>query len=222
MRLLIIEDEERLANMLKGSLEEECYAVDVEHNGEKGLYRARTNEYDAILLDDILPGKTGSEICRELRRSGKHIPILLMSVQDSTEKKVSLLDVGADDYITKPFSIEEMRARLRAILRRPKTLQNGTLEFGEVVLHPNTFRATYSGKEVYLTTKEFSLLRYLMMNTGRVLSRSMIAEHVWDGESDPFSNSLETHIRNLRRKFEAAGASADTFIKTLPGRGYYI
>jgi DNA-binding response OmpR family regulator len=178
MRILIIEDEPALADILKSSLEAEAYAVDIERDGERGLYRARTNDYDAIVLDDILPGKHGYEVCKELRAGGKSAPILLMSVQSTIDKKVSLLNDGADDYIAKPFAFEEMSARLRALLRRPRNLVQTKLCVGDLMLDEATASASSAGKQIYLTAKEFALLRYLMRNPGRLVSRSMILEHV--------------------------------------------
>ncbi|HVO28470.1 MAG TPA: response regulator transcription factor [Candidatus Paceibacterota bacterium] len=218
MRILIIEDNPRLGRTLKASLESESYAVDIESDGEKGLYRARTNDYDAIVLDDILPGRRGYEICRELRSAGRTAPILLMSVQSEVDRKVSLLNDGADDYLAKPFSYAEMSARLRALLRRPHELVPDRLSFGDLVLDENSSTVTRGGKASYLTAKEFSLLQYLVRNAGHLVTRAMLFEHVWDGETDPVSNMLETHIHNLRRKVERPGLPG--LIHTVPGRGY--
>jgi len=220
MRILIIEDEPRLGNLLKANLEAESYAVDIEGDGEKGLYRARTNDYDAIVLDDILPGKRGYEICRELRARGKNAPILLMSVQAESEWKVALLNDGADDYLTKPFTYAEMSARLRALLRRPRDLQGAEMQVGDLVLDESRSIVIRGTREIYLTAKEFSLLRYLMKNAGRIVSRAMLLEHVWNGEADPLSNMIETHIHNLRRKID--GKDEKKLISTIAGRGYVI
>jgi DNA-binding response OmpR family regulator len=220
MRILIIEDEPRLGNLLKANLEAESYAVDIEGDGEKGLYRARTNDYDAIVLDDILPGKRGYEICRELRARGKNAPILLMSVQAESEWKVALLNDGADDYLTKPFTYAEMSARLRALLRRPRDLQGAEMQVGDLVLDESRSIVIRGTREIYLTAKEFSLLRYLMKNAGRIVSRAMLLEHVWNGEADPLSNMIETHIHNLRRKID--GKDEKKLIRTIAGRGYVI
>lgn len=220
MRILIVEDELRLRNALKSSLEAEAYAVDVESDGEKGLYRARTNEYDAIVLDDMLPGKTGYQICKELRASGKTAPILLMSVQSDIDHKVDLLNDGADDYLAKPFSYVEMSARLRALLRRPAAFVHNELRLGDLTLSEDSSSAVRDGNIVYLTTKEFALLHYLMRNAGRLVSRGMIMEHVWNEAADPFSSTIETHIHNLRRKLEIK--DGEKLIHTIPGRGYIM
>ena len=220
MRILIIEDEPALSQLLKENLQDACYAVDVENDGERGSYRARTNDYDLILLDDILPGKRGSEICRELREGGKTMPILLVSGQYSIERKVSLLNDGADDYITKPFSLEEVNARVRALLRRPRAMTSDELRVGNLTLDRERYAAVFGDTSVPLTAKEFALLQYLMVNAGKVVSRTMILEHVWDGNADSFSNAMETHVANLRRKFMAIGMSET--IRTVAGRGYMI
>jgi len=220
MRILIIEDEPTLGKVLKSNLEAETYSVDIEVDGERGFYRAKTNDYDAIVLDDILPGKRGYEICKELRRSGKTTPILLMSVQAEIDRKVSLLNDGADDYLTKPFSFEEMSARLRALLRRPKNLLHDEFRVHDLVLSESSASVARNGNNIYLTPKEFSLLYYLMKNCGRLVTRSMFLEHVWDGETDPLSNMIETHIYNLRQKIDRPGMKK--IIHTVSGRGYMI
>lgn len=218
MRILIIEDELALGDALKLNLESEAYAVDIERDGDRGWYRAQTTDYDAVVLDDILPGKHGSEICRDLRLRGRTVPILLMSVQSEVGRRVELLDGGADDYLTKPFLFAELSARLRALLRRPRELHYGELCSGDLVLHESGFLAARAGMESYLTAKEFALLHYLMSNEGRVVSRGMIMEHVWDGDVDQFSNMIETHISNLRRKIDVPGLPK--LIRTVSGRGY--
>ena len=220
MKILIIEDNIAFGKVLKDSLEAEAYAVDIEDDGEKGLYRAKTNEYDAIVLDDILPGKQGSEICKELRENGKTTPIIFMSGDSPTEKKVKLLDGGADDYLAKPFTFQEMNARLRAVLRRPHILQYGKVKIGDLILDEATATARCGDKSIRLTAKEFSLLQYLMKNAGRIISHSMILEHVWEGGVDEFSNMVETHIYNVRRKMDGLGVKK--LIHTVSGRGYMI
>ena len=220
MRILIVEDESAFGNLLKSRLEAEAYAVDWETDGERGLFCARTNDYAAIILDDILPGRRGFDICRELRRDGRTTPILFMSVQGEIDTKVESLDIGADDYLAKPFSYAELSARLRALLRRPLIFQPAELRVHDLVLDTDAMSAVRNGKRIYLTTKEYALLHYLMRNAGHLVSRSMILEHVWDGGADPFSNAIEAHIYNLRQKIDRPGL--EKIIKTMPGRGYIL
>ncbi len=220
MRILIIEDEKVLAKNMKSVLEAEHHAVDVDGDGEKGLYHARTNDYDLILLDDMLPNRSGAEICKTLRETGRTTPILLISVQPETARKVMLLNDGADDYLTKPFSYEEMNARVRALLRRPRTFEKDVFSVDDLVLDCDAGSVSRGGMSIYLTTKEFSLLSYLMKHQEKIVSRAMLFEHVWDNEGDLFSNTIEMHIRNLRRKIDREGLKK--LIYTVPGRGYRI
>ncbi len=220
MRILVVEDQEEIAASLKQNLERECYAVDTESDGDRGFYRARTNDYDLILLDNMLPGKTGYEICSELREYRMSTPILILSVQTDIDMKVDLLNCGADDYLTKPFSYSELSARIKALLRRPKIVQGKNLTIGGLTLENNTFSFNFKERKTYLTPKEFMLLEYLMKNPNKVISRGMILEHVWDENADPFSNAIETHIMNLRRKIDPS--DKNSFIKTISGRGYMV
>ncbi len=220
MRILVIEDHVEFAQRLKTGLETQCYAVDIEHDGERGLYRARTNEYDLILLDNVLPGKLGPDICRELREYKMTTPIMILSAQSEIDQKINLLNCGADDYLAKPFSFAELSARMRAILRRPRQIEGPRLIVDDFVLDQRTYSASRNNKDIYLTPKEFSLVEYLMKNKDAVVSRGMIMEHVWDDSADPFSNSIETHIMNLRRKIDH-GAKRK-LIHTIPGRGYTL
>ncbi len=220
MRLLIIEDDEETRESLKASFEEECFAVDTAKDGTDGSYMARVNNYDLIILDHLLPGKDGFEVCDEIRRSGKHVPILMLSVKSEIDHKVQLFGQGIDDYVTKPFSFHELIARVRAILRRPKELKDDVITIDDLKLDMQK-QAIFRGKErIYLTRKEFSLLEYLMRNKGKVLSRGMIMEHVWSADSDPFSNTIEAHILNLRKKIEPGNKKK--LIHSVPGRGYKI
>jgi DNA-binding response OmpR family regulator len=220
MRILIVEDEPALGNLLKSNLEAESYAVDLARDGDVGLQSAKTNNYDAIVLDDILPGKRGGEICAELRRRGQTMPILFMSVRAGTDEKVNSLDLGADDYLAKPFSYSEMSARLRALLRRPRTFQAQELRVDDLIFDESAASVVRDGKKIYLTAKESALLKYLMMNAGTLVTRAMIFEHVWDEEADQLSSMIETHIYNLRRKLDGPGM--EQTIKTISGRGYIL
>jgi DNA-binding response OmpR family regulator len=220
MRLLIIEDDTSLLESLKVSLESESFAVDGCNDGETGSYIARTNDYDLVILDLVLPKKSGIIVCEEIRKAGKKMPILTLSARAEPDLKSKLLDCGADDYITKPFSYQELRSRIRALLRRPKDMFEEILSIDNLIV--DTVRQTVKRgkKDVYLTKKEFSLLEFLLRNKSRVVSRGMIMEHVWNIDSDPFSNTIEAHILNLRKKIEAK--SWKKLVHNVPGRGYKI
>jgi len=220
MRVLCIEDEKEISAFLKSSLEAECFSVDVAEDGERGLFLAHTTNYDLIVLDNILPKKSGFEVCQEVRKKGKKMPILMLSVKSDTPTKVQLLNAGADDYLSKPFSLEELLARINALLRRPLSLENETLQVDDLVLDTKSCTVRRGKKEIYLTRKEFMLLKYLLRNAGTVLSRGMILEHVWDMDTDPFSNTIESHIASLRRKLDTPGKKK--LIHTVPARGYKI
>lgn len=218
MRILVIEDDPKINYFLKTSLESEYFVVDTTHDGAEGLYLAKTNSYDLIILDSMLPSMTGLEICTELRSAEISTPIIGVSVKSETVNKVGFLNAGADDYLTKPFSFEELTARIRALLRRPHIVQTDIIEVGDIILDSKKHTVRKDGVEVYLTRKEFLLLEYLMRNQGTVLSRGMILEHVWDMNADPFSNTIETHIMTLRKKIDQDKETRR--IHTVPGIGY--
>lgn len=220
MRVLVIEDEEKIAAFLKSILKAEYYAVDIASDGEKGLYHALTNEYDLIILDNMLPKKNGYEVCLELRAAGKMTPIIILSVKNEVIAKAELLNAGADDYLTKPFAVGELLARVRALLRRRDKVEQDKISIGPLVLDAKSCVVTKKGKEIDLTRKEFMLLQYLMQNEGAVVSRGMILEHVWDMSTDIFSNTIESHILSLRKKLSDTGKSK--LIQTVSGRGYKI
>lgn len=220
MRILVVEDQFEISNFLKLSLEAECFSVDVASDGEQGSSLGRTNDYDAIILDNLMPKKSGLEVCQEIRKKGKTTPILVLSVKSDVSTKVQLLDAGADDYLSKPFSLEELLARVRALLRRPEQIKGDLLKVNDVVLDSKKQTVRVGDKEVYLTRKEFMLLEYLMRNQGTVLSRGMIMEHVWDMSADPFSNTIESHILSLRRKIDIG--KREKLIQTVSGRGYKV
>jgi DNA-binding response OmpR family regulator len=220
MRILAVEDDRQIADFLKTNLKKENYSVDLAEDGEKGLFLALTNEYDLIILDIGLPKKDGYEVCRELRRSGKTLPVIILSAESEINTKINLLDAGADDFINKPYSFEELLARIRALLRRPKPIEQDILQIDDLSLDTKNFIIKRAEKEIHLTPKEFSLLEYLMRNKGTVVSRGKILEHIYDMSADPFSNSIEMHIANLRRKI--ALPNSRELIHTLPGRGYKV
>lgn len=220
MRLLIIEDERETRELLKASFEEENFVVDSAEDGTSGSYMARANEYDLIILDHVLPGKDGFQICEEIRRNGKHVPIIMLSVKSEINHKVHLFGQGIDDYVTKPFSFTELLARVRAVLRRPREMKADLISVDDLVLDIQKQAIFRGSRRIYLTRKEFGLLEYMMKNKGKVLSRGMIMEHVWNSESDPFSNTIEAHILNLRKKIDAGHKKR--LIHSVPGRGYKI
>jgi DNA-binding response OmpR family regulator len=220
MRILIIEDDKDIRDFLRMSLESESFAVDEASDGERGSYTARTNDYDAIILDLVLPKKDGNLVCKEIRAAGKQAPIIMLSVNSDFETKVNLLNYGADDYLTKPFSFLELRARIRALLRRPLNIEPALLEIDDLKVDTLRQRVERANRKVYLTRKEFALLEYLMKHKGTVVSRGMIMEHVWNADSDPFSNTIEAHILNVRKKVD--NPSKNKLIHTIPGRGYKV
>ncbi|USN54013.1 MAG: response regulator transcription factor [Candidatus Nomurabacteria bacterium] len=220
MKILLIEDNPEIREFLKPALEAEAFSVDIAENGNIGAKMSWDHTYDLIILDYMLPDKNGWEVCQEIRNRGNKVPILALSVVNDTEKKVEFLNSGADDYLTKPFSFNELLARIRALLRRPDTFVHNTLAVGDLEMDLIQQTVRCGGQEVYLTRKEFELLEYLMRNPDRPLSRGMIIEHVWDMAINTFSNTIETHIFNLRRKLNEKASRQ--IIETLPGRGYKI
>ena len=220
MKILIIEDDQDMCDFLKGSFEAESSNVDTADNGSDGSYLARTNDYDVIILDHSLPKKNGAVVCEEIRAAGKMTPIIFLSVIGELYHKIDALEKGADDYVTKPFSFEELRARVRSVTRRPHKIEGTILRVGDIVLDTEKQTVMRKGVGIYLTRKEFNLLEYLMRHPGTVLSRGMIMDHVWNADGDPFSNTIESHILNLRKKLNA-GRKKD-LIHNIPGRGYMI
>ncbi len=220
MRALIVDDEKILREALAENLRAECFAVDTAEDGTEGSYLARTNAYDIIILDNMLPEKNGGTVCEEIRNTGRNVPILVLSVFSESWRKVDLLNAGADDYMIKPYSFEELMARIRTLLRRPPAVEKELLSIDTLEIDTKQQSVKRDGKGVYLTRKEFMLLEYLVRNQGNVMSRGLIMEHVWDMASDPFSNTIESHILSLRRKI---GSTKDAkLIYTVPGRGYKV
>ncbi len=202
MRILLVEDDEKLAGFLKKGFEEEQYAVDVYHDGDSGLYWAKEYSYDLIILDVMLPGKDGMMVCREIRKAGIVTPIMMLTARDSTEDKIKGLDIGADDYVPKPFAFEELLARIRALLRRTQQYKAHTLTVADLELDPASHKVTRAGQDISLTGKEYALLEYLMRNTGRIVTETNIIEHVWDMQTEPFTNVVSVYIYHLRNKID--------------------
>jgi DNA-binding response OmpR family regulator len=219
MKILITEDNSAIRNVLRMSLEAASFSVDEAENGEDGSFMARTNAYDLVILDNMLPKKMGKQVCKEIREAGKTMPVLLLSMKSDVNDKIELLNCGADDYLTKPFSFEELLARMRALLRRPTQIQESIFKIADIEVRHDRHQVFKRGKELHLTRKEFTLLSYLIMNKERVLTRGQLLEHVWDINADPFSNTIEAHILNLRKKL---GDTKKRLIRSVPGRGYKI
>jgi two-component system copper resistance phosphate regulon response regulator CusR len=220
MRLLIVEDDAKVAAALKKGLKEEGYAIDSCADGDEALILARTYEYDLILLDLMLPGKDGWTVCRELRANKIIIPILMLTARDALEDKVKGLRAGADDYLTKPFAFEELLARIQALFRRTQEYKTKTLKILDLELDPYTKKATRSGRPISLTAKEYALLEFLMRNAGRVVTPSMILEHVWDINMNTASNVVNVYINHLREKIETD--TGPKLIRTIRGMGYEL
>jgi len=221
MRILIVEDQENLAKLVKKGLESEGFAVDYVLDGEAGSRRVLMNhkDYDLVILDWMLPQKNGDEICREARIQKISVPILMLTARDSAKDIASGLDAGADDYLAKPFSFEVLLARIRAILRRPKTALPLELQIGDIVLNPARKQVTRREKEIKLTLKEFGLLEYLIRNKGIAVTREQILSSVWDFAFDSFANVVDVHITNLRKKI---GDKEGKIIETVRGVGYRL
>lgn len=220
MRILVVEDEKKITDFIRRGLKEEGYAVDVAYDGENGLFLAKTNSYDLILLDLMLPKIDGISLCRKLKEEKIPSFIIMLTAKDTIKDKVAGLDSGADDYLTKPFAFEELLARIRAILRKKDSQVATKLQVDDLVLDLTSHKVMRSGKEITLTAKEYSLLEYLMRNKGVIVTRTMISEHVWDIDFDTFTNVIDVYINYLRNKIDAE--SKKKLIHTVRGRGYIL
>lgn len=221
MRILVIEDEHRIAQAIKEGLEQESYAVDVEFDGEDGYNAASVGDYDAIILDIMMPGMDGYAVCKQLREEGNHTPILMLTARDQTHDIVKGLDDGADDYLVKPFSLEILLARVRSLLRRPHSSIGEILWAGDLTLNPNSHEVNRAGKEIKLSSKEYSILDYLMRNKNKVLSKNNIMSHVWDFDANILPNNVEVFMTYLRSKVDKP-FSGPELIETVRGFGYRI
>jgi heavy metal response regulator len=220
MRLLVVEDEKKVANFIKKGLQEEGYAVDLASDGKTGLTMGLDGVHDLIILDINLPRMDGLSVLQELRKKKVTTPVLLLTVRTAIEDKVIGLDTGADDYLTKPFAFQELLARVRALLRRRAEAESPLLQVADLTLDPATRFVSRGDEQIELTAKEFALLAYFMRNPGRVLTRTMIAEHVWDYDFDPMTNVIDVYVNYLRKKIEAGGEPK--LIHTVRGVGYVM
>ena len=221
MRILLVEDDLRLAETLAEALGDHLYTVDIAANGLLAWDYVKSLEYDLVLLDVMLPELDGITLCQQLRSQGYLMPILMITARDTVSDKITGLDAGADDYIVKPVDLGELLARIRALLRRGGTTSQPILEWGAIKLDPSTYEVSYANKNLSLTRKEYSILELLLRNGRRVLSRSVIIDHIWKLESPPEEETVKVHIRSLRQKLRASGAS-DNLIETLHGIGYRL
>ncbi len=220
MRVLLIEDDVTIARLLKEGLEDESYAVDVANDGSEGYRTAAADDYDVIILDIMLPGMNGYEVCRALRNDGNKTPILMLTARDTERDIVEGLDTGADDYLAKPFSFDVLLAHIRALLRRPNEKLEEILQVGDLKLDPSSKKVTRASQEINLTAKEYGVLEYLMRNKGKVLSKEQIISHVWDFDADVLPNNVELFIMFLRRKIDKPFKSK--LIHTVSGFGYRL
>jgi len=222
MRVLIIEDEHKIAGALKRGLEQEKYAVDVEYDSDSGLGAALSGNYDVMIIDRMLPGSMeGIDICKQVRQKGIHAPILLLTAKDQIRDRVDGLNAGADDYLVKPFSFEELLARIRALLRRPERTHNNLIECNDLTLDTSTYEVKRQNKPINLSAKEFALLEYMMRNAGRILSKDTLIEHVWDFDADILPNTVEVYIGYLRNKIDKP-FKGPSLIHTKRGFGYKL
>jgi len=218
MRVLVVDDDRRLCNIIKRGLIEESYAVDIAFDGEEGEYLAEVNSYDLIILDIMMPGKNGIEVCRSLRAKNINTPIMMLTAKDAVEDRVKGLDAGADDYLIKPFAFSELLARVRALLRRESTTKSSELKINDLILNTRTRELRRGDKIIDLTTKEYTILEYLMRHPNVVVTRTMIEEHAWDYDFDSLSNLIDVYIRRLRSKIN--DDKEENIIQTVRGAGY--
>jgi two-component system copper resistance phosphate regulon response regulator CusR len=220
MRILLVEDDVDVARFIRRGLVEQAYAVDVADEGEQALYLASLSAYDAVVLDVLIPAPDGMEVCRSLRASGSTVPILMLTARGSVDDRITGLDAGADDYLAKPFEFGELLARLRALLRRGGATTSALLQVGALEIDTRSHRVAVGDKPLTLTTKEYAVLEFLARNSGRIVTREEISEHVWNQDFDPFSNLIEVYMNRLRRHL--ARVTTGRFIHTVRGAGYML
>ncbi|MBU3668409.1 MAG: response regulator transcription factor [Candidatus Taylorbacteria bacterium] len=220
MKILLIEDDIEFLDKLSRKLTSSGYIVDISQDGKSGSYTARTNHYDVIIIDNNIPGKKGIEICQEIRMAKIQTPILMLTIDNVTEVKVKALDAGADDYLTKPFSYIELIARIKSLTRRSYPITEQIYKLDDLTINCKTEEVIVDGKGIYFTRKEFLLLSCIAKNAGKVVSRGQILEEAWGNDVNPFSNTIEAHIRNIRKKI--GESNKRRYIQTVPGRGYKL
>jgi len=220
VRILLVEDQSDAAQVLAKGLREQSYAVDIAPDGEAALYQASINDYDLILLDVMLPRRNGIEVCQSLRAEGSAVPILMLTARDAVRDRVLGLDAGADDYLTKPFDLHELLARIRALLRRGPEVRPETQQVADLLINTRSRQAWRSNRAIDLTAKEYALLDYLARHVDEVVGRAEISEHVWDESYDPFSNLIEVYIQRLRRKID--DGHTRKLLRTVRGKGYML
>jgi two-component system copper resistance phosphate regulon response regulator CusR len=220
MRILLVEDQPEAAEVLRQGLREQGYAVDVAPDGDEADFKASVNSYDLIILDIVLPHKNGFDVCRDLRAAGSDVPILILSARDAVEDRIRGLDLGADDYMVKPFEYEELLARVRGLLRRRAVRRKEVLTVGDLSIEVGTHRVARAGRSIELTAKEFVLLEYLARHAGQTVTRAQISRDVWDDSHDAFSNLIEIYLGRLRRKIDSGHAIH--LLQTLRGQGYTL
>lgn len=220
MRLLVVDDDPRLTALLARALREQSYAVDVAEDSKRAGFLARVNSYDALILDVMLPDSSGIEFCRDLRAHGIKAPVLMLTARDAVSDRVGGLDAGADDYLTKPFDLNELLARIRALLRRTPGMLPPEIRIGDLVIETGSHKVVRAGRSIILTGREYAMLEYLARNTGRVVTRAELCEHVWDDNHDPFSNAIEVYVNRLRKKIDQGASVA--LIHTRRGAGYLL
>ena len=220
MRILVVEDEKDLAEAIAAGLRKQGYAADIVLEGAEALRSFEVNEYDLLILDLNLPKVDGIEVCKKIRAGGSSAGILMLTARSSLDDRVKGLDLGADDYLVKPFHFPELLARVRALLRREGVPRPAILRVGELVLDPNALKGYFRGSEIALTIKEFAIIEYLMRNAGRIVSQEELLEHVWNEDTNLFTQTIKVHMKNIRKKLDAAGAGE--LITTVKGRGYML
>ena len=220
MRILVVEDEKDLAEAIAAGLRKQGYAADIALDGEEALRSFEVNEYDLLVLDLNLPKVDGIEVCQKIRAGGSSAGILMLTARSGLDDRVNGLDLGADDYLVKPFHFPELLARVRALLRREGVPRPAILRIGELVLDPNSLKGYFKSSEIAFTIKEFAIVEYLMRNAGRIVSQEELLEHVWNEDANLFTQTIKVHMKNIRKKLDAAGAGE--LITTVKGRGYML